>query len=96
MEKMCDNCPFGHSASQEAMRKSLRRGRMNEIYQSVWRGEIFLCHKTTEHDDDEDSDFYVPKGQERECAGAIAFVQSARENRERAERRAARRAEVRP
>jgi hypothetical protein len=86
MEKMCDNCPFGHTEEQEHMRKSLQRGRFNEICQSVFQGYVFACHKTTTHDDDDGE--WVPTERDRECAGAILFREAAIANREEAERRA--------
>jgi hypothetical protein len=79
-ETMCDNCPFGSSPSQLALRRSLRRGRFNEICQSVWAGFTFACHKTTTHDDEGE---WVPTERDRECAGAIEFVRKATENRNR-------------
>jgi hypothetical protein len=84
MEKMCDNCPFGSSKAQRHMRNSLRPGRFNEICQSIWRGFVFACHKTTTHDDDDE---YIPNERNRECAGAIAFLERAVANRNRAESR---------
>jgi hypothetical protein len=87
MNKMCDNCPFGHSPEQRHMRDSLMPGRFNEICQSVFLGFSFICHKTTTHDDDGE---YRPGQKDRECAGAIAFREAAITNRERADRRASR------
>jgi hypothetical protein len=84
MLKMCDNCPFGHSPEQAHMRKSLARGRFNEICQSVFQGFPFICHKTTTHDDDGE---HQPTTKDRECAGSIQFKQNAIANREEAERR---------
>lgn len=85
--KMCEDCPFGHSPKQSRMRKLLRPGRFNEICQSVFLGFPFICHKTTSHDDDGE---WLPTGNDRECAGAIAFREAAITNREQAERRARR------
>lgn len=87
MKEMCDNCPFGNSKAQRHMRNSLMPGRFSEICQSIWRGFIFACHKTTTHDDEDE---YVPTGRDRECAGARQFLQTAIANRERAESRGAR------
>jgi hypothetical protein len=86
METMCDSCPFGNTDKQSHMRRSLRWGRFNEICQSVFRGFIFACHKTTTHDDEEGE--WVPTQQDRECAGAISFREAAIANREKAQRRA--------
>jgi len=85
MKEMCDNCPFGHSAGQTHMRTSLARGRFDEICQSVWRGEVFICHKTTSHDDEGE---WSPGSKDKECAGSIQFREAATENREQAQRRA--------
>lgn len=82
---MCEDCPFGNSKAQRHMRNSLRPGRFNEILQSIWRGFIFACHKTTSHDDGGD---WVPTTRDRECAGAREFLQRASANRQRAERKA--------
>jgi hypothetical protein len=80
MEKMCEDCPFGTSKAQLHMRRSLRPGRFNEICQSVWQGGYFPCHKTTVFDDDGDT-IYNPD--ERQCRGALEFVERAAENRAR-------------
>lgn len=83
--RMCDNCPFGSSPAQQHMRNSLAKGRFEEICQSIWRGFTFACHKTTEHDDEDE---WIPTERNRECFGAIEFVRRAQENRERAQKRA--------
>jgi hypothetical protein len=83
--RMCDSCPFGRSPAQQHMRRSLRRGRFEEICQSVFAGFIFACHKTTSHDDNGE---WVPSERDRECAGAIGFVRRATDSRERRERKA--------
>lgn len=87
MEAMCDDCPFGHSVKQRHMRQSLARGRFNEICQSVFRGFVFACHKTTSHDDDGE---WIPTRGDRECFGSIQFRENAIANRANAERRARR------
>jgi hypothetical protein len=85
MDKMCDNCPFGNSPEQLHLRRSFRRGRFDEICQSVLRGFIiFICHKTTSHNDEDE---WTPTSKDRECAGSIRFRENAIANRERAERR---------
>jgi hypothetical protein len=83
MREMCDTCPFGHSAEQTHMRKSLRPGRFDEICQSVFRGEVFVCHKTTKHDDDGE---WTPSESDRECFGSIQFRERAIANRNRSEK----------
>jgi len=85
MAQICDNCPFGHSPKQTHMRRSLARGRFNEICQSVFLGHPFICHKTTSHDDDGE---WLPSERDRECAESIAFRENAIANRREAERRA--------
>lgn len=88
-EAMCANCPFDTHGPGLALRKSLMPGRFEEIAQAVWMGLPFYCHKTTRDEGfDDDADDYVPQGTERHCGGALAFVRRARENRERADRRA--------
>ena len=81
MKEMCENCPFGHSEKQRQMRNSLRPGRFNEICQSVFQGHVFMCHKTTTHDDEGE---WVMTEKDRECAGSIAFREAAHAQRERA------------
>lgn len=85
MKKMCENCPFGHSAEQTHMRKSLMPGRFDEICQSVFQGHSFICHKTTSHDEEGE---WSPSDKDKECAGSIQFRETAIANRERSERRA--------
>lgn len=87
MKEMCDSCPFGHGPKQAHMRKSLRRGRFNEICQSIWQGGYFPCHKTTTFDDEGE---LRPTLKEKACRGALDFVESASRQRNDAERRAAR------
>lgn len=84
MPEMCADCPFGSSKAQRHMRNSLRRGRFNEIAQSVWQGGYFPCHKTTVHDDDGE---VIPRRQEKQCRGAIEFAERAAANRNKAEGR---------
>jgi hypothetical protein len=88
MKEMCADCPFGSSKAQLHMRHSLRPGRFNEICQSVWQGAYFPCHKTTEFDDEDE---YRVGPKERECRGAIEFVERVAANRERMEIRIQRR-----
>lgn len=82
MPAMCESCPFGHAPAQQHMRKSLAKGRFSEICQSVFQGFVFMCHKTTTHDDE--SSQWVPTEGDRECAGSIQFRDIACTNRERA------------
>lgn len=89
MLHMCDDCPFGHTKLQRNMRNSLARGRFIEICQSIWQGATFFCHKTTRlGEDDGDGEFYIPTGQERECAGARQFLERAITGRAKAELKA--------
>lgn len=85
MKEMCADCPFGNSPAQRHMRDSLRRGRFNEICQSVWLGGYFPCHKTTKFDDDGE---VVPQPGERMCRGVLEFIERAAAQRNRAEERA--------
>jgi hypothetical protein len=80
MPEMCKDCPFGSSKAQRHMRKTLRPGRFNAICQEVWQGAWFACHKTTQFRDGDDED-YTPGPQEKQCRGAVEFVQRATENR---------------
>jgi hypothetical protein len=85
MKEMCEDCPFGASRKQLHMRRSLRRGRFDEICQSVWLGGYFPCHKTTRFDDDGET---IPGPHEKQCRGALEFVERAAKAREEAYRRA--------
>jgi hypothetical protein len=85
MNAMCDSCPFGHTAKQRHMRKSLRPGCFEEICQSVWLGGYFPCHKTTKFDDEGET---IPHAGEKMCLGALEFVERAAKQRESSERRA--------
>jgi hypothetical protein len=80
MPEMCADCPFGSLKAQKHMRKSLRPGRFTEICQSIWQGGYFPCHKTTTFDDDDE---VAPSPKERQCRGALDFVERATANRER-------------
>ena len=83
MKEMCADCPFGRSAKQLHMRRSLRKGRFDEICQSVWQGSYFPCHKTTHFDDDGD---LLPNSGEKMCRGALDFVERASQARQERER----------
>jgi len=81
MKEMCESCPFGSAPKQRHMRTSLRRGRFNEICQSVWLGGYFPCHKTTKFDDEGET---IPHRGERMCRGALEFIErAAKARRER-------------
>ena len=74
MPKMCDNCPFAKRGKGAALRRSLARGRMDEIKRGLSRGGHFFCHKTTTASGfTEDDEAYFTRGQELVCAGAIAW-----------------------
>ena len=83
MKEMCDSCPFGHAPKQRRMRTSLRKGRFEEICQSIWQGGYFPCHKTTHFDDDGELEFNLG---EKMCKGAIEFVERASKAKEAASR----------
>ena len=87
VKEMCHDCPFGNSEAQRHMRNSLRPGRFEEIAQSVWQGAFFACHKTTRGEEDDEGN-YIYTGKEKQCRGAIEFVERVAANRNEAERRA--------
>jgi hypothetical protein len=62
----CKDCPF-----RSDIRPYLTRERIDQIDNSLIRAE-FPCHKTTEHDDD---DNYVPTDNEQHCAGALILLE---------------------
>jgi hypothetical protein len=80
MKEMCADCPLGSSQAQRHMRRSLRPGRFNEICQAVWMGGYFPCHKTTTFDDDGE---VQATAKEKQCRGAIEFVERVAANRAR-------------
>jgi hypothetical protein len=86
MKEMCESCPFGGSKEQLHMRRSLRRGRFEEICQAVWAGAQFPCHKTTQFDDEGEA---IPGPHEKQCRGALEFIERIAKGREEAERRGA-------
>jgi hypothetical protein len=58
MTTPCPKCPF-----RTDIRPYLRTDRAEEIADSLVHSE-FPCHKTTQHDDDDE---YVPSGSELHC-----------------------------
>lgn len=69
MTTPCPKCPFRNDIPAY-----LTRGRVLEIERSLDRGN-FPCHLTTTHDDEEESDYYVPTGNEVHCAGALILME---------------------
>ncbi len=65
----CSSCPF-----RTDIRPYLRTDRAQEIADSLAQVE-FPCHKTVEHDDDDDSDFHVPGPNELHCAGVLIVLE---------------------
>jgi hypothetical protein len=70
MTAPCESCPFRREGGIR-----LTAGRIREIGGMMLdsQGGTFHCHKTTEHDDDNDE--YIPTGNEIECAGALIFAE---------------------
>lgn len=56
----CANCPFRKVGAIE-----LRTGRLDDIIDSLRRGEGFLCHKR----------FYAKRRDRQPCAGAIVYLE---------------------
>lgn len=64
MTTPCALCPF-----RKDIPAFLTKERVQEIERGLDRGE-FHCHKTVEHDDNEDGEV-VETGKEMHCAGAL-------------------------
>jgi hypothetical protein len=77
MEVMCNNCPFSQEGEGLQLRLSLRKGRWTGITNDLKRGGHFFCHKTTHQgeyiEDEHGEETYRQSGQERICAGSIAW-----------------------
>lgn len=72
----CYNCPF----RKDEAAVPLSEGRLDGIISTLYDNdaETFYCHKTTtgEHVTQADGkERYVPAGYEKECMGAIAYMQ---------------------
>ena len=67
MQEPCSNCPFTDSKEGKHLRESLMDGRMDEIYESLLSDGHFMCHKTTD-DEQESGD-----GSNLICAGSIEW-----------------------
>jgi len=65
VQRPCDECPFNASGKGLHLRKSLLRGRWQEILASLRMESWFPCHKTVEDTGGDGSDLM--------CAGAIAW-----------------------
>ena len=71
MSDPCDNCPF----RTDLPHGYLRPDRIREIAESLFRGESFPCHKTTETvEDDEGFGDRVATEDSLQCAGAEIFL----------------------
>lgn len=74
MREMCDDCPFMAKGKGLRLRKTLAKGRWQEITTGLLRGEHFFCHKTTHGpDSQEEDDAYTPGRADMICAGSVAF-----------------------
>ncbi|SRR6266403_998215 len=69
VKRKCDDCPFSVSGAGLRLRKSLGRGRWNEILASLRIDSGFPCHKTTVFDEEGDA----VQGTGLQCAGALAW-----------------------
>lgn len=67
MSTPCEHCPF-----RTDIKGYLRRDRVVEIAESLFRGASFPCHKTTDWDDEEDD--LVEPDDSVQCAGAEIFL----------------------
>lgn len=65
----CSDCPFRRTGFIP-----LLPGRVREIAGSALKsdGATFACHKTVEHDDDDE---HVPTDDEQHCAGFLIFAE---------------------
>ena len=77
MTKPCTDCPF---RSDKVF--PLHPGRVESILEAITLGNgTFSCHKTVNHDDDDDcedysdSDFHIPADDEQHCAGALILLE---------------------
>lgn len=68
----CNDCPFNESGPGRVLRDSLGHGRWTGIQQDIAMEKVFHCHKTVTHDEDGDGEQIIT-GNERVCAGALAF-----------------------
>lgn len=71
LRRPCQHCPF-----RTDVPGYLRRARCVEIAESIAQGATFPCHKTVEHDDDEDGEpiTRVPDTAQM-CAGAMIVLE---------------------
>jgi hypothetical protein len=67
LKKPCDNCPFRTDLARPF---PLAEDRVREITSSLYRGQTFACHKTTE-------ECGAPGSKEQHCAGALLFMDRA-------------------
>lgn len=84
MSKPCDACPFCPGRFL-----GLRLGRVIEIVEGLRSGSSFPCHKTVEHDDDDE---LLPDGGSF-CAGAMIMLEKAQDPEQQPQNHALRMAE---
>ena len=70
MEKPCVDCPFSDSKAGRHLRDSLEDGRIEEIKIALLADGHFMCHQTTEEDEDGE---HSPSSTDLSCAGSIAW-----------------------
>ena len=72
LTKPCNNCPFRND-----IKPFIRPERVDQIEQACVNAE-FPCHKTTEHDEDEDGySIRVDNADTKHCAGALILMEKA-------------------
>jgi hypothetical protein len=69
MANPCENCPF-----RTDIDGYLRRDRVVEIAESLFRGASFPCHETTEEWEDDEESGMVETQSSSQCAGAEIFL----------------------
>jgi len=74
MTRPCDNCPFRTDVTPY-----IRGDRAAEIADAITRRQgTFSCHKTIDHDDEEDDEAagnHIPSKDEQHCAGALIMLE---------------------
>jgi hypothetical protein len=67
----CPDCPF-----RTDVNPYLRKERVHEICESIIdRQETFSCHKTIEHDYDDEGEEIVNQEEAQHCAGAMILLE---------------------
>ena len=74
LTRPCNNCPFRTDVTPY-----IRHERAEEIADAITRRQgTFSCHKTIDHDDEEDDEAagnHVPSKDEQHCAGALIMLE---------------------